>query len=70
MAVNKVIYNTGNGAQTLIDLTKDTVTPEKLEQGITAHDRSGAIITGTMKKEPWVFEMEDGTIVEKKVNVS
>lgn len=39
---NKVIYN-GN---TLIDLTADTVTAADLAYGVTAHDRSGAIITG------------------------
>ena len=43
MAKNKIIYN-GN---TLIDLTGDTVTADKLLQGYTAHDRSGALITGT-----------------------
>lgn len=39
---NKVIYN-GN---TLIDLTADTITAADLAYGVTAHDRSGAIITG------------------------
>lgn len=43
MAKNKIIY----GDQVLIDLTQDTVTADKLAQGITAHDRSGVIITGT-----------------------
>ena len=43
MAVNKVIY----GGNVLIDLTKDTVTTDKLASGITAHDQSGTIITGT-----------------------
>lgn len=43
MANNKIIY----GDQVLIDLTQDTVTADKLAQGITAHDRSGEIITGT-----------------------
>lgn len=43
MAVNKVIYD-GN---TLIDLTSDTVTAESLLSGYTAHDASGASITGT-----------------------
>lgn len=42
--VNKVDVN----GQTLIDLTADTVTADKLAEGITAHDKSGAIITGTM----------------------
>lgn len=45
MAFNKVVYN-GN---TLIDLTEDTVTPETLAKGITAHDKSGAAIVGTME---------------------
>lgn len=43
MAVNKVIY----GGNVLIDLTTDTVTVDKLASGITAHDKSGAVITGT-----------------------
>lgn len=41
--VNKVQY----GNTTLIDLTSDTVTADKLMQGYTAHDRTGALITGT-----------------------
>ena len=41
--VNKVIY----GGDVLIDLTGDTVTVDKLLSGITAHDKSGAKITGT-----------------------
>lgn len=47
MAVNKVVMNTENGAETLIDLTGDTVTPETLAEGTTAHDASGNLITGT-----------------------
>lgn len=47
MGVNKVEYNTANGKETLIDLTGDTVTPQTLAEGVTAHDASGAIITGT-----------------------
>ena len=41
--VNKVIY----GTSTLIDLTDDTITPETLQSGITAHNASGASIIGT-----------------------
>jgi hypothetical protein len=41
--VNKVIY----GGQTLIDLTADTVTADKILSGYTAHDKSGAAITGS-----------------------
>ena len=43
MGINKVQY----GNTTLIDLTNDTVTADKLLQGYTAHDRSGALIIGT-----------------------
>lgn len=43
MGINKVQY----GNTTLIDLTADTVTADKLMEGYTAHDRSGALITGT-----------------------
>lgn len=45
MGVNKVVYD----GKALIDLTNDTVTPETLAEGITAHDASGERITGTMK---------------------
>ena len=43
MPVNIVIYN----GEPLIDLSGDTVTPDKLLSGITAHDKTGAQITGT-----------------------
>lgn len=49
MAVNKVVMNTANGEHTLIDLTNDTVTPEMLAEGVTAHDASGEPIVGTMQ---------------------
>lgn len=45
MAVSKV--ELGNG-EVLVDLTEDTVTPETLAEGVTAHDKSGNIIIGTM----------------------
>lgn len=41
--VSKVIY----GGKTLVDLTADTITAGKLLTGFTAHDKSGAPITGT-----------------------
>lgn len=43
MAINKVIF----GGDTLIDLTSDTVDAAHLLSGYKAHDRSGAVITGT-----------------------
>lgn len=45
MANNKVQLADGT---TLIDLTGDTVAADKLLSGITAHDKSGAQITGTI----------------------
>lgn len=44
MAVNKVVAN----GEVLIDLTEDTVTPGSLKKGVTAHDKSGAQIVGTL----------------------
>ena len=35
------------GNEVLISLRNDTVTADKLMRGITAHDKSGEIITGT-----------------------
>jgi hypothetical protein len=56
---NKVVKSTG---ETLIDLTSDTVTAETLLQDVTAHDRSGAQITGTVIVAPTdVTEAEDNT---------
>lgn len=43
MAINKVVY----GGNTLIDLSGDTVTPETLAEGVTAHNAAGVKITGT-----------------------
>lgn len=42
MSINKVVY----GGKTLIDLTGDTVTEDKLLSGITAHRKDGELVTG------------------------
>lgn len=42
--VNKVIY----GGDVLIDLTGDSVSADKILKDITAHDKSGAKITGRL----------------------
>lgn len=42
MPVNKVVYN----QNTLIDLTKDTVTKDTLKKGFTAHQADGTMIIG------------------------
>ena len=44
--VNKVTVNNS----TIIDLTLDTVVAGKLASGYTAHDASGATITGTLEE--------------------
>ena len=44
MAVNHVIIN----GETVVDLRNDTVSVDKLLKGVTAHDKTGVKITGTM----------------------
>lgn len=44
MAINKVVY----GQNTLIDLTGDTVTSDKMLSGETTHDKSGSVIVGSI----------------------
>ncbi len=69
MAANKVIVNN----QTILDLTADTVTVATLKKGVTAHDASGAQITGTMEEastsETWVLNNKaDDTVVSFDCN--
>lgn len=45
MAVNKVVLND----EVKLDLSADTVTPETLAKGVTAHNAAGELITGTME---------------------
>ena len=58
--INKVIY----GGRTLIDLTGDTVTAEKMLKGFTAHDMSGASITGSCDFD---VNSEDATAVVAEI---
>ena len=51
MDVNKIIINTSEGEKVLVDLTGDTVKPEVLGKGETAHDASGKPIAGTFTLE-------------------
>lgn len=44
MAVNKVNYN----GKTLIDLTTDTITKDKVITGVTFHTANGEKVTGTL----------------------
>ena len=60
MSINHVVYD----GQVLIDLTEDTITPEALLAGHTAHDKSGQKITGTLevpKFLPLTFIQSSGT---------
>lgn len=53
MSVNKVAVN----GETIIDLTEDSVTPETLIKGTTAHNKAGESITGSLEvdtREVWV----------------
>lgn len=57
MAINKVEY----GGNTLIDLTSDSVTPENLLSGVTAHDASGKKITGTFDSDKYLEKTGDAS---------
>ena len=58
--VNKVIVN----GVTKIDLTGDTVTAATLIKGATAHDKSGAPITGTNE---WDSNTTDATVTAAEI---
>lgn len=58
--VNKVVY----GGKVLIDLTADTVDATTLSLGSTAHDKSGAAITGTDTRDRGCHGPErDGAVI-------
>ncbi len=59
--INKVVY----GNQTLIDLTTDTLSStSQLASGVTAHDRTGAVITGT---NTYNADTSDGTMAASEL---
>lgn len=60
MAFNKVVY----GETVLIDLTADTVTEDKILAGFTAHDKSGAQITGTCEFD---VDSQDATVAVAEI---
>lgn len=60
--VSKIIY----AGQTLIDLTQDSVTADKLLAGITAHDKSGAPVVGTCT---WDADTKDATATAAEILV-
>lgn len=46
------VPKTGGGTARFVDTADDTVTPAALKSGVTAHDASGAKITGTLDTTP------------------
>lgn len=63
MAYNKFITQDGVVA---LDLTEDTITAETLEKGVTAHDKYGVLIVGTMENEE-VAEYDGSVVIEEGV---
>ena len=60
---NKVVF----GDKTLLDLTNDTVSSDTLGFGITAHDKSGRIITGNLVpllNQPQFLATNSGKIIK------
>lgn len=53
------------GDETLIDLTNDSVTPETLDEGVTAHDATGEPIVGTA---PRLIVLDDESTAEEFTN--
>lgn len=48
MAVNKVVYNTANGPEVLMDITDSTVTSDKMLSGVVAYGADGKKISGSI----------------------
>lgn len=63
--VNKVTYGTKEDGteNVLIDLSQDTVDSAHLVEGYTVHDKTGAIISGTMLNNGAVTATIDGLTV-------
>lgn len=60
MAISKVIY----GGETLLDLTADTVTADKLKKGYTAHGPDGEVIEGTCEHDS---NTQDATATDAEI---
>lgn len=58
--VSKVVY----GGETLIDLTSDTITADKLKSGYTAHGADGELIEGTCTHDA---DTQDATAAESEI---
>lgn len=60
MAISKVVF----GGDTLIDLTPDTVTADKLKKGYTAHGADGEVINGTCEHDA---NTQDATAADTEI---
>lgn len=60
MAISKVVY----GGETLIDLTADTVTKDKVLKGYTAHGADGEVITGSCEYDA---NTQDATAADAEI---
>lgn len=60
MAISKVVY----GGRTLIDLTADTITADKLLKDYTAHGKDGEQIVGTCEYDA---NTQDATATESEI---
>lgn len=60
MAISKVVY----GGETLIDLTGDNITADKLKKGYTAHGANGEVINGTCEHDA---NTQDATAAEAEI---
>ena len=57
--INKVIVN----GETKLDLTSDTVTASSLLAGVTAHDKSGALVIGFLQDHDVNDVTISGTVI-------
>lgn len=62
MGVSKVVY----GGETLVDMTGDTVTPETLAEGVTAHSANGELITGVAPTTAVLYTAQTLTAAQKE----
>lgn len=61
MAINKIIVD----GVTKIDLSQDTVTTDKVLEGLTFHDATGSLCTGTMKQSTGSVDVGDFILYTK-----
>lgn len=60
MAISKIVYS----GRTLIDLTSDTITADKLKKGYTAHGADGEVINGSCEHDA---NTQDATAAETEI---